>query len=172
MKPAAAAAAIASLSWFDREQLSCSLSDSALTQLLSVVLYEARRRRLAVTDELEDALDSLSASPGGVLADDVAARYFTMAGRCSAIPECCIAAFIATMSTPGGVGAADPGGKGVRYARCAACVASGRVIEVRRCPSGAWCACADLKGLLFELPNRAAQLAWIDFVEPLLVSAR
>jgi hypothetical protein len=97
------------------------------------------------------------------LSDLVAARFFTMAGRCSGIPECCITAYVADAATP-----AAPL---VGYRQCARCAAAGHVVKLRRCPPNRWhrCACGMAKDLLFQVP-RAGRLAWLDLVEPELVA--
>jgi hypothetical protein len=100
--------------------------------------------------------------------DAVMMRAWTMAGRCSGLPECCIAAFVAQMldrQAP----RADP--RDVRYLRCGACIDADRVVEVRRCPSSGTCLCADAKDVVGALP-RHVRLAHLAVMERMVLRMR
>jgi hypothetical protein len=102
------------------------------------------------------------------LSDAVAARLFTMAGRCSGIPDCCIDAFITNRLNALPESAKQAGSaKRVGYRQCERCAATGYVVTVRRCPATR-CACAAAKDFLFSMP-RSVRSAWLDVAEPMLV---
>jgi hypothetical protein len=115
-------------------------------------------------DDQQLALLDVPAKPDERLTDDAAARYYTMAGRCSGIPECCIQAFIPWRLNPDN----NPGERRrLGYRRCPPCRRARRVVVVRACPTPV-CACSMASDLLLTLP-RHVRLAWLDVAEPMFV---
>ena len=100
---------------------------------------------------------------GQRLAVEVAARYFTLAGRCSGIPECCIAAFVHVRLHDRRRWFDELRDRGVDYRRCEDCARAGRVVAVRACPG--LCVCRETKEQLFTMPARV-RLAWLELMEP------
>jgi hypothetical protein len=101
-------------------------------------------------DEADDRLDAASTR-----------AFFTMSGRCSGIPECCIASFVAVMVD----GArrwpdeADTVATALGYRPCPACRAAGTFVVIRHCPMRP-CGCSVLKDLAFVRPRHTRE-AWL-----------
>ena len=94
---------------------------------------------------------------------DVLSRFWTLCGRCSGIPECCIASWIeARLAKREPEVERDPA---ITYVRCPACRATERVVALRPCP---WtpCRCRWAKAMLDWAVRPPVRRAWLDVAAP------
>jgi len=120
--------------------------------------------------------------PDGRLAREVARRYWTMAGRCSGLPECCIAWFVVVQELEAFVGpwspwswhenlqrrpwsAAGPDRPRPDYVPCPWCRATRTFVKVRPCPNDPhFCDCDFVKLEALFMP-RIARVGFLALME-------
>jgi len=113
-----------------------------------------------VSDEQPALFPLPAAEADERLSDEESRRFFTMAGRCSGLPECCIAYYLAVRLD----GAAQPPVGPEGYLVCSTCRTARSFVPVRACLPGPWCLCGALKDTAFERP-RHTRVAWFEVAE-------